>query len=169
MLAIVYQLSYDSMVHHLVFHGLHPCFCLFNGWIPQKEIRSLSTTKAKPSFNQLFPIWKYLQVIPDVPYLHPISSHEKKIHHHFSGALLILLQEGMSWRQSFLQGETKLCNFCRSEIQRHETRWRCFHHCDFNVCEKCYREKAAQWSGKNPGMWQRVCPFCRDTVYDKDL
>lgn len=78
MLAIVYQLSYDSMVHHLVFHGLHPCFCLFNGWIPQKEIRSLSTTKAKPSFNQLFPIWKYLQVIPDVPYLHPISSHEKK-------------------------------------------------------------------------------------------
>ncbi|CAL1130048.1 unnamed protein product, partial [Cladocopium goreaui] len=53
-------------------------------------------------------------------------------------------KEGMSWRQSFLQGETKLCNFCRSEIQRHETRWRCFHHCDFNVCEKCYREKAAQ-------------------------
>eukprot|EP00435_Cladocopium_sp_Y103_P033991 s557_g8.t1 len=52
-------------------------------------------------------------------------------------------KEGMSWRQSFLQGETKLCNLCNSEIHRHETRWRCFHHCDFNVCEKCYREKAA--------------------------
>lgn len=51
-------------------------------------------------------------------------------------------KEGMSWRQSFLQGETKLCNLCSSEIHRHETRWRCFHHCDFNVCEKCY-EKAA--------------------------
>ena len=83
MLAIVYQLSYDSMVHNLVFHGLHPCFCLFNGWIPQKEIRSLSTTKAKPSFNQLF-----LKISPSHSRCSISSSHIfpwKKIHHHFWG------------------------------------------------------------------------------------
>ncbi|CAE7200790.1 ADPRM, partial [Symbiodinium necroappetens] len=47
-------------------------------------------------------------------------------------------KEGMSWRQSLLHGDTKDCDFCHREIQRTETRWRCFHHCDFNVCESCY-------------------------------
>lgn len=47
-------------------------------------------------------------------------------------------KEGMSWRQSLLHGDTKDCDFCHREIQRTDTRWRCFHHCDFNVCESCY-------------------------------
>ncbi|CAJ1370307.1 unnamed protein product [Effrenium voratum] len=50
-------------------------------------------------------------------------------------------KEGMSWRQSFIHGDTKLCDVCRREIARAETRWRCFHHCDFNVCQGCYEAK----------------------------
>jgi len=50
-------------------------------------------------------------------------------------------KEGMSWRQSLLKGDTKLCNLCGASIQRTETRWRCFHHCDFNVCEECFSAK----------------------------
>ncbi|CAK9026790.1 unnamed protein product [Durusdinium trenchii] len=51
-------------------------------------------------------------------------------------------KEGMSWRQSLLHGDLRRCDLCGRSIQRQDTRWRCFHHCDFNVCERCYAEKS---------------------------
>jgi len=30
------------------------------------------------------------------------------------------------------------CNICSAPIHRHESHWRCTHHCDYNVCSTCF-------------------------------
>ena len=61
------------------------------------------------------------------------------LNHQQYNSIIIFLSPGL------LKGDTKLCNLCGASIQRTETRWRCFHHCDFNVCEECFSAKRSAW------------------------
>lgn len=43
----------------------------------------------------------------------------------------------------------RICDHCRRVIQRSETRWRCEHHCNFDICDSCYRRYLAT-TGRAP-------------------
>lgn len=45
--------------------------------------------------------------------------------------------------QILVHGGEKHCNECQDKIASQEFRWRCEHHCDYNVCVDCYQ---SHWS-----------------------
>eukprot|EP00929_Paragymnodinium_shiwhaense_P072078 TRINITY_DN36589_c0_g1_i2.p1 TRINITY_DN36589_c0_g1~~TRINITY_DN36589_c0_g1_i2.p1 ORF type:complete len:485 (-),score=135.94 TRINITY_DN36589_c0_g1_i2:87-1541(-) len=48
-------------------------------------------------------------------------------------------KEGLRW---FQIGPQKYCDVCSKLIPRDDTRWRCQFHCDYDVCQKCFKKAA---------------------------
>uniref|UniRef100_A0A7S2JRL7 PX domain-containing protein n=1 Tax=Zooxanthella nutricula TaxID=1333877 RepID=A0A7S2JRL7_9DINO len=57
------------------------------------------------------------------PSMHPITKHKK----------------GLRWHQ-VLHKMDQRCSLCDDVIRPVDARWRCHHHCNFDVCEACHRE-----------------------------
>jgi len=57
------------------------------------------------------------------------------------------LKEGLRWHQTIEFWVVQRCNLCDELLESGARRWRCHHHCDFDVCDTCYREVRALQQG----------------------
>lgn len=42
----------------------------------------------------------------------------------------------------------KRCALCGADIDRDDRRWRCAEHCDYNVCDRCYKHRITARAGR---------------------
>mmetsp|Transcript_31482 Transcript_31482/g.86614 ORF Transcript_31482/g.86614 Transcript_31482/m.86614 type:complete len:373 (-) Transcript_31482:105-1223(-) len=64
-----------------------------------------------------------------------------------NGHLIQKCKERLHIWQGHVHGRLR-CNLCNNVLDRHERRWRCSQHCDYNVCQRCFSDVSSANGGE---------------------